>query len=78
MSSISSRSSLARLSRDVGFKTVVTGSKDFYAENLGQILYPDRQAGSADIKAAFRAPTLLGNVRKLVNRLLMVVPVRTS
>ena len=68
-------SSLSRLLRDVGFKTVVTGSKDFYAENLRQLLHRDRQAGSADIKGAFRAPTVLGRVRKLVNGLLMVVPV---
>lgn len=68
-------STMARMLRDVGFKRVITGSKDFYSENLRRLLRRDGGAESRNIKAAFSPQRSLGKVRKLINHLLMLVPV---
>jgi 2-polyprenyl-3-methyl-5-hydroxy-6-metoxy-1,4-benzoquinol methylase len=68
-------STMDRMLRDVGFKRVITGSKDFYAENLRQLLRRGTRSGSGNIKAAFSPQRSLGKMRNLVNHLLMFVPV---
>jgi 2-polyprenyl-3-methyl-5-hydroxy-6-metoxy-1,4-benzoquinol methylase len=68
-------STMARMLRDVGFNRVITGSKDFYSENLRQLLRRNGGAESRNIKAAFSPQRSLGRMRNLVNHLLMLVPV---
>jgi 2-polyprenyl-3-methyl-5-hydroxy-6-metoxy-1,4-benzoquinol methylase len=68
-------STMSRLLCEVGFKRIVTGSKDFYAANMRRLLHRDGGAESGDIKATFSAHKPLRKVRKLVNHFLMRVPV---
>jgi 2-polyprenyl-3-methyl-5-hydroxy-6-metoxy-1,4-benzoquinol methylase len=67
-------STMTRLLRKVGFKKVVAGSKDFYAENLRRFLRQNKRR-SGEIKNAFGKPTGWGKIRKVVNGILMHLPV---
>jgi 2-polyprenyl-3-methyl-5-hydroxy-6-metoxy-1,4-benzoquinol methylase len=66
-------STMTQLLQKVGFAKVITGSKDFYPDNLKRLL---RRKGtqSGEIKAAFAKQTSLGRVRAFANRILMSVP----
>jgi SAM-dependent methyltransferase len=68
-------STITRLLKNVGFKRINTGSKDFYAENLRRLLRRDCGAGWPNIKARFSPQSSLGKMRALVNHFLMLVPV---
>ncbi len=68
-------STIAKLLRKVGFARVITGSKDFYPDNLRRLLGRNGTHPDAGIKAAFGAQTSLGRIRQLANRILMHVPV---
>jgi 2-polyprenyl-3-methyl-5-hydroxy-6-metoxy-1,4-benzoquinol methylase len=68
-------STIARLLRDVGFAKVITGTKDFYGDNLRRLLGRKKASASLEIKAAFGATTRLGNLRRLANRVLMHIPI---
>ena len=67
-------STMTKLLREAGFVRTITGSKDFYTENLKRLL--GRKGAQADvgIKAAFGDKTRLGLVRGIANRVLMRVP----
>lgn len=67
-------STMARMLRDVGFKRTITGSKDFYSENLRRLLRRGGGPESRNIKAAFSPQRSLGKMRILINHLLMFVP----
>lgn len=68
-------STLTRLLRDNGFSRVITGSKDFYAQNLSRF-FPRKGTNAAPrMKAAFGRTSPLRRVRQAVNRILMYVPV---
>jgi 2-polyprenyl-3-methyl-5-hydroxy-6-metoxy-1,4-benzoquinol methylase len=65
---------ISQLMRKAGFRRVVTGSKDFYSDNLRRLLRRKTE-DSTGIKAAFGIQSRLGVVRKLVNRIFMHVPI---
>jgi 2-polyprenyl-3-methyl-5-hydroxy-6-metoxy-1,4-benzoquinol methylase len=67
-------STIERLLHDVGFARVITGTKDFYGDNLRRLLGRKKANASLEIKAAFGATTRLGHLRHLANRVLMHVP----
>lgn len=68
-------STIQKLFRKVGFAEVMTGSKDFYADNLRRLLGRKETKTDARIKAAFGERTSLGKARQFANRILMHVPV---
>jgi 2-polyprenyl-3-methyl-5-hydroxy-6-metoxy-1,4-benzoquinol methylase len=68
-----SRANIKIALRKSGFHRIIAGSKDFYADNLNRLL-KGRNNTQPRIKAAFRADTSLSKVRKLVNGVLMHVP----
>jgi 2-polyprenyl-3-methyl-5-hydroxy-6-metoxy-1,4-benzoquinol methylase len=67
-------STISKLLRKAGFARIVTGSKDFYADNLRRLLGRKEAQTDAGIKAAFGVKTRLGLVREIANRILMHVP----
>lgn len=67
-------STIRRLLRRIGFRKVLTGTKDFYPENLRRFFGRKDARAAAEIKAAFGAGSLLGRLRRVVNPLLMHVP----
>lgn len=67
-------STMAKLLRQAGFTTTITGSKDFYGDNVRRLLRRKGAQADVGIKAAFGAQTKLGIVRQLVNRVFMHVP----
>jgi 2-polyprenyl-3-methyl-5-hydroxy-6-metoxy-1,4-benzoquinol methylase len=67
-------STMKKLLRRAGFASVITGSKDFYPDNLRRLLRRKATPGEARIKSAFSAQTPLGGARKFANRILMLVP----
>jgi len=67
-------STMEKLLRDVGFARIITGSKDFYGENLRRLLRREGANTDVKIKAAFSAKTGLGRVRQIANRVFMHVP----
>lgn len=67
-------STMAKLLRGVGFATTITGSKDFYGDNVRRLLRRNGARADAEIKAAFGGRTSLGQLRQLVNRVFMHVP----
>lgn len=69
-----SRSSMTRLLRDSGFRRVLAGSKDFYAENLRR-LWPGKPAPSEKIKQAFGKQAGFARARDFVNGILLRVPI---
>jgi len=68
------RSTLKRALKKAGFRNIVVGSKDFYAENLKRLLHKDTGDAQVAIKTAFGAHTSLIRIRRLINRLLRHVP----
>ena len=68
-------STIVKLLRRVGFARVITGSKDFYGENIRRLLGRNGTQTDAEIKAAFGAQKPLGKARGLVNQVLMHVPI---
>jgi 2-polyprenyl-3-methyl-5-hydroxy-6-metoxy-1,4-benzoquinol methylase len=67
-------STIEKLLRGVGFAKIITGSKDFYGENLKRLLRREKADANIEIKAAFGANTRLGRLRSIANRVLMRVP----
>jgi 2-polyprenyl-3-methyl-5-hydroxy-6-metoxy-1,4-benzoquinol methylase len=67
-------STMTKLLREVGFARILTGSKDFYADNLRSLLNRNGAQANVRIKAAFGGRAPLRKVRDLVNRVLMRVP----
>lgn len=65
---------IKRLLRTSGFTKTVIGTKDLYAENLRRLLGRRDPAAQSQIKAAFRPRSSLGNLRSLINRIFMHVP----
>jgi SAM-dependent methyltransferase len=65
---------IERLLRDVGFARIITGSKDFYGDNLQRLLHRGKLNASLEMKAAFSPKSRLGQVRRIANRVLMHVP----
>jgi hypothetical protein len=64
---------LERLLQRSGFRRIVTLTRDLYAENLRRLLGRGESNAQANIKTAFGEHTVLGAVRRLVNRLFMHV-----
>jgi 2-polyprenyl-3-methyl-5-hydroxy-6-metoxy-1,4-benzoquinol methylase len=67
-------STMTKLLRRAGFARTITGSKDFYGENLRRLLRRNGAQADVEIKAAFGAQTSLGKLRRLANRVFMHVP----
>ena len=67
-------STMAKLLRRAGFASVITGSKDFYPDNLRRLLRRRATHGEPGIKAAFSAQAPLGRARQVANRILMHAP----
>lgn len=68
-------STISRVLNAVGFRKVVAGTKDFYAENVKTLVRGEEKVASANIKSAFSSHRLLGRIRQLANALLMRIPV---
>jgi 2-polyprenyl-3-methyl-5-hydroxy-6-metoxy-1,4-benzoquinol methylase len=68
-------SSMRTVLEKAGFVNIVTGSKDFYGDNLRRFLRRQRTSSDSDIKAAFRGNSSLGRLRRVANRMLMHIPV---
>ena len=64
---------ITTLLRKAGFEKVVTGSKDFYGQNLKRLLGRKEAETDAAIKAAFGERTSLGTIRRIANRALMYI-----
>lgn len=64
---------IERLLQRSGFRRIVTLTRDLYAENLRRLLGRGESNAQANIKTAFGEHTVLGAVRRLVNRLFMHV-----
>ena len=68
-------STIRQLLHTSGFTRIVTGSKDFYAENLRRLV-PRANGGNGDaIKSSVGSRSSLRIVRRLANRILMHVPI---
>jgi len=67
-------STMRRLLRHAGFSKIITGSKDFYGENVGRLLRRSRGETDSGIKAAFGSDPRLSTLRSIANRLLMHLP----
>ncbi len=67
-------STISQLLLRAGFKKIITGTKDFYSDNLRRLLRRNGRE-TTDIKAAFGSRTSLGKARQLGNRILMRVPI---
>jgi 2-polyprenyl-3-methyl-5-hydroxy-6-metoxy-1,4-benzoquinol methylase len=68
-------STMTRLLREVGFKRIITGSKDLYGENLRRLLRRNGAQAEIGIKAAFGTRTSLRKIRHLINQAFMHVTV---
>ena len=62
---------MKRALQKTGFREIVVGSKDFYADNVKRLLRKNSNHTQAAIKTAFGASTSLSQLRRLANRLLM-------
>lgn len=67
-------STMTRLLQKCGFTRTVTTTKDFYADNIRQLLGRSDKRTPADLKAAFGNSASLGALRKAANRILKHVP----
>jgi 2-polyprenyl-3-methyl-5-hydroxy-6-metoxy-1,4-benzoquinol methylase len=67
-------STMTKLLRGVGFARTITGSKDFYGDNLRRLLRRNGAQVDVEIKASFGGQTSLGKLRQLANRVFMHVP----
>jgi 2-polyprenyl-3-methyl-5-hydroxy-6-metoxy-1,4-benzoquinol methylase len=68
-------STIESLLRRVGFAKIITGSKDFYGPNLKRLLRREAPDATVGIRSAFGANTSLGQLRQIVNRALMHIPI---
>jgi SAM-dependent methyltransferase len=67
---------IRRLLSQSGFtRRIVTGSKDFYANNLNRLMRRNGTGAQNTIKSAFGGHTPLGTLRQFVNRVFMHVPI---
>jgi 2-polyprenyl-3-methyl-5-hydroxy-6-metoxy-1,4-benzoquinol methylase len=67
-------STIERLLRHVGFAEIITGTRDFYGDNLRRLLRRKKANAGLQIKAAFGVNGPVGHLRHLANQLLMHVP----
>jgi 2-polyprenyl-3-methyl-5-hydroxy-6-metoxy-1,4-benzoquinol methylase len=65
---------MKKLLREIGFERIITGSKDFYPDNLKRLLGRSRSPAE-NIKTAFGENKSLGRVREIANRILRHIPV---
>jgi SAM-dependent methyltransferase len=68
-------STIRKILRQVGFAKTITGSRDFYPQNVCRLMRRNGARADTEIKVAFGAQTSLGKLRHLANRVLMRVPV---
>jgi 2-polyprenyl-3-methyl-5-hydroxy-6-metoxy-1,4-benzoquinol methylase len=68
-------STMTKLLRGVGFVRTITGSKDFYGNNLARLLRREGAQANVEIRATFGAHASLGKARQFANRVLMHIPV---
>jgi 2-polyprenyl-3-methyl-5-hydroxy-6-metoxy-1,4-benzoquinol methylase len=66
---------ITKMLHQVGFARTITGTKDFYGENIVRLLRRKGARADAEIKAAFGVKSPLGKLRQLANRVLMHVPI---
>jgi SAM-dependent methyltransferase len=61
---------MTHLLRQLGYSRIVVGSKDFYPDNLRQLMRKPKE-DSNEIRRAFAVSSSLGKVRRIGNRILM-------
>jgi 2-polyprenyl-3-methyl-5-hydroxy-6-metoxy-1,4-benzoquinol methylase len=69
------QSTLKRALRNTGFRDIMVGSKDFYADNVKRLLRKHSRNAQTTIKSAFGAKSSLSQLRRVANSLLMKIPV---
>jgi SAM-dependent methyltransferase len=64
---------IERLLQKSGFRRIITLTRDLYAENLRRLLHRSKSDAHTQIKTAFGEHTVLGTLRRSVNRVFMHV-----